>query len=456
LGCFFYVYGKYIFMEIGLLIIGLVLGIALGFLLGKLRKPDQAELEGLRQQVQELDKANGILEDRNGILATQFQKTETELRAERQNLQQANERLARAEEAFKKQRESLDDQKKHIEEVQKRFTMEFENIAAKLLEEKSLKFTEHNRNQLDTILGPLKEKLKDFESKVEQTYKTEAAERNMLKGEIGKLVELNQVIMQEANNLTKALKGDSKLQGNWGELVLERILESSGLEKDREFKMQVSTKDEEGRQFRPDAVVFLPDNKHLIIDSKVSLTAYEQLVRAESNEDKDRLTREHLLSLRSHIQNLAGKDYPSLTGLNSPDFTLLFVPIEASFGMAVQADAELFSYAWDRRIVIVSPSTLLATLRTIASLWKQDKQNKNALRIAEESGRLYDKFADFVKEMETLGNRLRQAQESYDTSMNRLSTGNGNLIGRAEKLRELGAKTSKTLSRTGEEEEGIV
>jgi DNA recombination protein RmuC len=259
--------------------------------------------------------------------------------------------------------------------------------------------------------------------------------------------------MQEANNLTKALKGDSKLQGNWGELVLERILESSGLEKDREFKMQVSTKDEEGRQFRPDAVVFLPDNKHLIIDSKVSLTAYEQLVRAESNEDKDRLTREHLLSLRSHIQNLAGKDYPSLTGLNSPDFTLLFIPIEASFGMAVQADAELFSYAWDRRIVIVSPSTLLATLRTIASLWKQDKQNKNALRIAEESGRLYDKFADFVKEMETLGNRLRQAQESYDTSMNRLSTGNGNLIGRAEKLRELGAKTSKTLSRSGEEED---
>jgi DNA recombination protein RmuC len=455
LGCFFYVYGKYIFMEIGLLIIGLVIGIALGFLLGKLRKPDQAEQEGLRQQLQELDKANGILEDRNGILAAQYQKTETELRAERQNLQQANDRLARAEEAFKKQRESLDDQKKHIEEVQKRFTMEFENIAAKLLEEKSLKFTEHNRNQLDTILGPLKEKLKDFESKVEQTYKTEAAERNMLKGEIGKLVELNQVIMQEANNLTKALKGDSKLQGNWGELVLERILESSGLEKDREFKMQVSTKDEEGRQFRPDAVVFLPDNKHLIIDSKVSLTAYEQLVRAESNEDKDRLTRDHLLSLRSHIQNLAGKDYPSLTGLNSPDFTLLFIPIEASFGMAVQADAELFSYAWDRRIVIVSPSTLLATLRTIASLWKQDKQNKNALRIAEESGRLYDKFADFVKEMETLGNRLRQAQESYDTSMNRLSTGNGNLIGRAEKLRELGAKTSKTLSRSGEEEEQL-
>lgn len=441
-------------MEIGLLIIGLVLGFALGYLLARQKKSESPEIEQLRQQTQELDKSNGILEDRNGILAAQLQKTDTELRTERQNHQQAQERLARAEEAFKKQRESLEEQKKNIEEVQKRFTMEFENIAAKLLEEKSQKFTEHNRNQLDTILNPLKEKLKDFESKVDQTYKTEAAERNMLKGEIGKLVELNQVIMQEANNLTKALKGDTKLQGNWGELVLERILESSGLEKDREFKLQVSTRDEEGRQFRPDAVVFLPDNKHIIIDSKVSLTAYEQLVRAESTEEKDRLTREHLLSLRSHIQNLAGKDYPSLSGLNSPDFTLLFVPIEASFGMAVQADTELFSYAWDRRIVIVSPSTLLATLRTISSLWKQDKQNKNALKIAEESGKLYDKFVDFIKELEVLGNRLRQAQESYDTSMNRLSTGNGNLVGRAEKLRELGAKTSKVLGRSAEEEEG--
>lgn len=431
--------------------VGLILGFALGFLYFKsTSKPSNDQQE--EAEINLLNKDLAVLEDRLGILNANFQKTEAELRTEREKSIGQAERLARAEEAFKKQREQLDEQKKYIEEVQKKFTLEFENIASRLLDEKSHRFTEQNKTNLDQILSPLKEKLKDFELKVENSYKTEAAERNSLKGEINRLVELNQVIMSEANSLTKALKGDNKMQGNWGEMVLERILENSGLERDREYKVQYSAKDEDGRNLRPDVVVLLPDEKHIVIDSKVSLVAYESIVRAETPLERDRHIKEHVSSLRSHIQNLSNKDYPSVSGFNTPDFTLLFIPIEASFGLAVQTDAELFNFAWDRRIVIVSPSTLLATLRTIASIWKQDKQNKNALKIAEESGRLYDKFVDFVKEMETLGDRLKQAQHSYDTSMNRLSTGNGNLITRSEKLRQLGAKTSKMLGKDLAEE----
>ncbi len=438
-------------MEYALLGVGLILGFALGFLYFKsTSKPSNDQQE--EAEINLLNKDLAVLEDRLGILNANFQKTEAELRTEREKSIGQAERLARAEEAFKKQREQLDEQKKYIEEVQKKFTLEFENIASRLLDEKSHRFTEQNKTNLDQILSPLKEKLKDFELKVENSYKTEAAERNSLKGEINRLVELNQVIMSEANSLTKALKGDNKMQGNWGEMVLERILENSGLERDREYKVQYSAKDEDGRNLRPDVVVLLPDEKHIVIDSKVSLVAYESIVRAETPLERDRHIKEHVSSLRSHIQNLSNKDYPSVSGFNTPDFTLLFIPIEASFGLAVQTDAELFNFAWDRRIVIVSPSTLLATLRTIASIWKQDKQNKNALKIAEESGRLYDKFVDFVKEMETLGDRLKQAQHSYDTSMNRLSTGNGNLITRSEKLRQLGAKTSKMLGKDLAEE----
>ncbi len=438
-------------MEYALLGVGLILGFALGFLYFKsTSKPSNDQQE--EAEINLLNKDLAVLEDRLGILNANFQKTEAELRTEREKSIGQAERLARAEEAFKKQREQLDEQKKYIEEVQKKFTLEFENIASRLLDEKSHRFTEQNKTNLDQILSPLKEKLKDFELKVENSYKTEAAERNSLKGEINRLVELNQVIMSEANSLTKALKGDNKMQGNWGEMVLERILENSGLERDREYKVQYSAKDEDGRNLRPDVVVLLPDEKHIVIDSKVSLVAYESIVRAETPLERDRHIKEHVSSLKSHIQNLSNKDYPSVSGFNTPDFTLLFIPIEASFGLAVQTDAELFNFAWDRRIVIVSPSTLLATLRTIASIWKQDKQNKNALKIAEESGRLYDKFVDFVKEMETLGDRLKQAQHSYDTSMNRLSTGNGNLITRSEKLRQLGAKTSKMLGKDLAEE----
>lgn len=435
-------------MEYAFLFTGIAIGFALAYLYNQRKSASTEVVEAHKQ----LETQNRVLEERISMLQQRSEATEQALIIEREKNLLATDRLARAEVEFRKQKESLEDQKKTIEEVQKKFTLEFENVASKLLEEKSQKFTDQNRTNLDIVLNPLKERLKEFEQKVDNSYRQESAERNSLKGEINKLLELNKVVMEEAGNLSRALKGDTKVQGNWGELILEKVLERSGLEKDREYKLQYSARNDDQKLLRPDVIVLLPDDKHIIIDSKVSLTAYEKWVNEPDMALREQWTKEHLASLKSHIASLSNKDYPSLTGLQAPDFTLLFIPIEASFSMAVQADHDLFGYAWDRRIVLVSPSTLLATLRTVSSIWKQDRQNKNALRIAEEGGKLYDKFVDFVKEMETLGDRLRQAQHSYDTSMNRLSTGKGNLITRTEQLKHLGAKTSKSLGSQSSED----
>jgi DNA recombination protein RmuC len=269
----------------------------------------------------------------------------------------------------------------------------------------------------------------------------------MLRGELGKLMELNQQISQEAHNLTKALKGDTKKQGNWGELILERVLESSGLEKGREYELQFSTSNDEGKRIQPDVVVYLPENKHLIIDAKVSLTGYEKVVNANTTEERARGIREHVVSLKSHIKGLGEKNYSGAKDLESPDFVLLFMPIESAFGLALQADDALYDYAWERKIVLVSPTTLLATLRTISSIWKQEKQTRFALEIAEESGRLYDKFVGFMGDMQGVGRSLDQSQRQYGDAMKKLSEGRGNMLDKMEKLREMGAKSSKTLKK---------
>jgi DNA recombination protein RmuC len=351
----------------------------------------------------------------------------------------------KAQEALNAQRERLAEQEVYLQQVQTKFKHEFENMASKLLDDKSQKFTEHNRTNLDVILNPFKEKLKDFENKVDQVYKMEAEERNVLKGVISQLMELNKQISDEAQNLTKALKGDSKKQGNWGEVILERVLERSGLVKDQEYRIQASMQTTDGSRYQPDVIIDLPDEKHLVIDSKVSLVAYERLVNCDTEEDRKLFARAHIESLRSHINGLSSKRYHDLYQINSPDFVLLFVPIESSFSIAVQLDGELFNYAWDKRVVIVSPSTLLATLRTIASIWKQERQNRNVLEIARLSGEMYDKFVGFIGDMEGIGKSIRSTQDSYDKALNKLSTGRGNLTVTADKIKKLGAKADKQI-----------
>jgi DNA recombination protein RmuC len=341
--------------------------------------------------------------------------------------------------------EKLQTQKSELDNIQKKFTLEFENLANKILEDKSKKFTEENKVNIENILNPLKENILKFEKKVDETYRTEASERNSLKGEIKALIVLNKQISEEANNLAKALKGDTKKQGNWGEIILEKVLERSGLQKGAEYEMQVSLVTDDSKRAQPDAVIYLPGKKHIIVDAKVSLLAYESFINALTDEEKEKSLQAHIISVKNHIKGLSEKNYQVLTQLNTPDFVLLFMPIESSFSTAVQADNELFNYAWERKIVIVSPSTLLATLRTISSIWKQEKQTRNALEIAKQSGDLYDKFVGFTEELILVGRKMNDAKSSYDEAMKKLSSGKGNLIRRVETIKELGAKTTKDI-----------
>ncbi|MBC7567243.1 MAG: DNA recombination protein RmuC, partial [Pedobacter sp.] len=354
-------------------------------------------------------------------------KLQDELSDLRLNYMNEREKVIKVEETLIAQRDKHLQQESYINELQQRFKLEFENIANKVLEDKSVRFTAQNRANLDLIINPLKENIKAFEEKVERVYKSESDERNVLKGVITQLMDQSKLISEEAGNLTRALKGDNKKQGNWGEVILERILERSGLVKDREYRLQASLNHQEGSKLQPDVILDLPDEKHVIIDAKVSLLAYDRLLSAETEEEREMYVKQHVLSVKTHIQGLSGKNYHELYEINSPDFVLLFMPIESSFGIAVQQDSELFNYAWDRKVVIVSPSTLLATLRTIASIWKQERQNRNVLEIARLSGSMYDKFVGFLNDMESIGKNIRQTQDAYDKAVNKLSTGAGNL-----------------------------
>jgi len=370
---------------------------------------------------------------------------EARLQEERKKSEDLNTAYSTANARNENLEKKLAEQKGELEQLNKKFTTEFENLANRILEEKSRKFTDQNKVNLDIILNPFKEKLKEFEQKVDQTYRSESAERITLKAEIKNLVELNKQISEEANNLATALKGDNKQQGNWGEMVLEKILERSGLIPEVEYKTQITSTNVEGEKIRPDVVIFLPDNKHVIVDSKVSLVAYNACVNAITEEERLKFLKLHIESLRNHIKLLSDKDYQTAEGLESPDFVLLFVPIESSFSLAVQGDAELFNFAWDRKIVIVSPSTLLATLRTIASIWKQERQTRNAIEIAEEGGKLYDKFVAFYEDLKKVGEKMDEGKKIYTEAMKKLYDGSGNLVRRAEKMRELGAKNTKQL-----------
>jgi DNA recombination protein RmuC len=419
-------------------LIVMLLIVVCALLLWKLRKPEQHDNSLLELKEKEHQKVVDWHREEK-------QRIEDELKDLRLGFMAERSRAIQAEEGLKMQLSKQLEQEQHVAELQHKFKLEFELMANKILDEKTSKFTESNKTNLDAILKPLKENIKAFEQKVDKVYKDESDERNMLKGVISQLMVQSKQIQEDANNLTKALKGDNKRQGNWGEIILEKVLERSGLIRDREYRIQASLSHVEGSRMQPDVLIDLPDEKHIVIDSKVSLVAYERLVCAETEEERLLHLRQHVLSIKGHIQNLSAKNYHDLYQINSPDFVLLFIPIESSFGIAVQEDAELFNYAWDRKVVIVSPSTLLATLRTIASVWKQERQNRNVLEIARLSGSMYDKFVGFLTDMESIGKNIRQSQDSYEKALNKLSTGAGNLSSTSEKIKKLGAKTNKQI-----------
>ena len=441
-------------MEILFLLAGVCVGFIGPFVLlkSKLQKQrtdfDQEKRSGEQifiQQKFELEKGISLFEDRNRSLL----KEREELLQQTQLLRAENgiqsQQLARAEADFGNLQEKLEFQKVEMEKLQQKLTTEFENIAAKILKQNTEEFSATNQKGITELLSPLKEKIQVFEKKVEDTYEKGLKDQTDLKAELKKLHDLNLKISDDANNLTKALKGDVKKQGNWGEVILERILERSGLTEGREYRKQESVLSENGQRFQPDVVIYLPDQKHLVVDSKVSLVAYERLMNADNEKDRINFVKEHLQSVRSHIKNLSEKHYQHSPNFNSPDFVLLFVPIESSFSIAVQEDQDLFSYAWDNKVVIVSPSTLLATMRTIASIWQQENQTRNAMEIARQSGALYDKFVAFIEDMESIGKSLESTRRTYDQATSKLYMGNGNLVKRAENIKKLGAKTTKEL-----------
>jgi DNA recombination protein RmuC len=433
-------------MDILFLLIGLVLGFGIAFLFFKGKQSVGSDTSILDSKIIGLEKDFSFAEKEKNRILSEKELLNKELISIREELNASNITIAKAREAFKSQEEKFTTLKSELENVHKKYTTEFENIANRILDEKSQKFTEQNKTNMDVILNPLKDNIKRFEEQVQKAYKSESDERITLKTEIKNLVDLNKQISEEANNLTKALKGENKTQGNWGELILEKVLERSGLVKDQEYRLQYSTSNDDGKRIQPDAVIMLPDNKHIIVDAKVSLIAYEAFVNSVSDDERSVLIKDHLLSVRTHVKSLSEKNYPTSADFNTPDFVLLFIPIESSFSVAVQADQELFNFAWDKKIVIVSPSTLLATLRTIASVWKQERQTKNAIEIAKQSGALYDKFVGFIEDMDKIGKSIDASRTAYDGAINKLHKGSGNLVKRAQEIEKLGAKTTKQIA----------
>lgn len=416
-------------------IIFAVIGTFLGIYIQKLKSGSQKSASQERE-----NQLNNIIQELKKTVDTEKNNTEEQRKAKEHFSNLLGRKETEMEGLILKNRE----QKEEVEKLQEKFTKEFEILATKILDEKSEKFTNQNKENIKNILNPLQEKIQLFEKKVEDTNKEQIQRHSSLQEQLKGLKELNQQITKEASNLTKALKGDSKMQGNWGELVLERVLEKSGLEKDSEYTVQNSFTTEDGKRLLPDVVVHLPDNKKIIIDSKVSLIAYERFVNEDNDDLKPTLLKEHVNSIKKHVDQLSAKNYHELYQIESPDFVLLFIPIEPAFATALQEEPQLYNTAFEKNIVIVTPSTLLATLRTVDSMWQNDKQHKNALDIAIQAGRLYDQFKSLLDDLEKVGKQLQTVQNSYASSMTKL-TGKGNLLGRVEKLKRLGAKASKQI-----------
>ncbi len=437
-------------MDILFLLASFAFGALLTYLVLKLRFErhrgvPREDVETLRTQIVSLQLEKGKTEERSSLLEEQIGRVQDELSRERVALVQTRSSLAVAETEMKNTESKLLEQKDQVRELQEQFTAAFKNLANDILEDKSRKFTELNKDNLGALLTPLQEKIREFEKTISTTYASEARERATLAEQIRHLTDLNQQITLEASNLTTALKGQSKTQGDWGELILEQILERSGLTKGTHYLVQESLQGQEGKTQRPDVVILLPDNKHLVIDSKVSLTAYTEYNKAEDPVTQKEFLAQHVDSIRRHIKMLSEKGYQNIHGIQSVDFVLMFVPLEPAFSLAMKNDITLFNDAFDRNIVIVTTSTLLATLRTIGGMWRQESQSRNALEIARKSGELHDKFVAFLADLGAVGDKLEAAREAHTNAMNKLSAGRGNIIRRAAELKEMGAKASKSL-----------
>ena len=403
------------------------------------------------------------MEEKLIALQTQFEQQKSQFLNDKNTLQKQLELFNSEKETIRREKDSLaiqlskkevdfenlwernKEQKDEVEKLQEKFTKEFENLANKILDEKSNKFTEQNKENMKNILSPLQDKIQLFEKKVEDTHKESIDYHASLRQQILGLREMNIQMSKETINLTKALKGDSKMQGNWGELVLERVLEKSGLEKGREYEVQQAFTREDGSRVFPDVVINLPDGKKMIVDSKVSLTAYEKYINEEDDEIKISYLKEHVNSIKRHVEQLGNKNYQDLYQIESPDFVLLFIPIEPAFAMALNEDTTLYNKAFEKNIVIVTPATLLATLRTIDSMWANQKQQENAFEIARQAGALYDKFEGFVTDLIKIGKKIDESKTEYSSAMNKLVDGKGNLITSVEKLKKMGAKAKKSL-----------
>ncbi|MFY0688013.1 MAG: DNA recombination protein RmuC [Cyclobacteriaceae bacterium] len=423
--------------AIVLLAVGLVSGGAIGFLVARLTSSQNTSDEGLIQAKAELSMERESNERLNADLID----LNDQLKTERSHVLDLNSSKATLEANYQNLQTRLVEQKKEISELQDRFALQFRNLANDIFEEKN----KQSKTNLHDLLKPLGEKISEFEKKVDLTNK-ESIERNTaLREQIVGLRDLNIRITKEAENLTKALKGDTRLQGSWGEVVLERILEQSGLEKDREYFTQESLNTNEGRRLRPDVIIKLPENKNLVIDSKVTLIAYERYANAETDEEKEQFLKDHLIAAKAHIKSLSEKNYNQLFDGGTLDYVLMFIPIEAAFSLIVQHGGGLYNEAHDKNIIIVSPTTLIATLRTVASIWKHEYQNRNALEIARQGGALYDKFKAFVDDLVKVGQSIKSTQSTYEEAMKKLHSGKDNLIRKTERLRELGAKTTKIM-----------
>ncbi|WP_457790981.1 DNA recombination protein RmuC [Pseudomonas sp. PL-6] len=403
----------------------------------EIKVEQQSELAGLRRENELLQQERQIAREAAQSWNQQRERNEAELRRLTAECAALS---AELQEQRDNQQQRLDD----LQGARDELRAQFAELATKIFDEREQRFAESSQQRLGQLLDPLKERIQAFEKRVDESYQQEARERFSLGKELERLQQLNQRLGDEATNLTRALKGQ-KTQGNWGELVLERVLEHAGLEKGREYQTQVSLKGAGGERFQPDVLIRLPGDKQVIVDAKVSLSAYQQYVAADDEVIRQQALKQHLVSLRSHLKGLSGKDYQRLEGLHSLDFVLLFVPIEAAFAAALQAEPNLFQEAFEQQVVIVSPTTLLATLRVIDSLWRQERQGQNAREIAERAGQLYDKFVAFIADLDEMGSRLQQLDKAYAGARNKLVEGRGNLIGRAENLKLLGARASKSL-----------
>ena len=414
-------------------IIGLVFGVFMMWLLSR----------------QKHHKQSGQLKDLEVKLAVESERSESRST----QINELKEKVEQQESSYQQQQKVTETDKVRIAELntlldaKKDMTSEFENLSSKIMEEKSKKFTEQNKLNLDETLNPLREQLGDFKKKIEDVYDKETRDRVSLFNEITNLKSLNQQMSKDAINLTKALKGESKTRGNWGEVILQRVLEDSGLRNGHGYDAQESYRDQHGKRFQPDVVIHLPDNKDIVIDSKVSLNAYEKYCSSEDSEEQKQALADHLSSIRKHVNDLQGKNYDELVKINSLDIVLMFVPIEPALMLATEKDENLFNDAFKLGIILVSPSTLNMNLQIIQNMWRNEYQNKNAQKIAKQAGNMYDRIVGFVDALEDVGDKLDKAQSAYQTAHKRLTSGKGNLVGRAEAIRKLGLQTNKKLEK---------